>query len=140
MRSNGEPVLSSSGKYPGSFWQADYCSWFPSLSTTAISISTTKGRQSLEGQFEEPIEVQDPVPRNFATSFRQVNLDYPHADKRIFGKEWNDCEDMAAKKSWEAFQADPDWKAAKEASEKDGKLVDDVKSTYMKPTDSSPIK
>jgi len=54
-----------------------------------IAIATTKGRQTLKGNFEEPIEVQDPVPRNFATSFRQVNLDYPHADKRIFGKEWN---------------------------------------------------
>src|SRR6266568_847461 len=28
----------------------------------------------------------------------------------------------ARDKSWKAFQDDPDWKAAKEASEKDGKL------------------
>jgi hypothetical protein len=54
-----------------------------------ITITTSKGKQTLKGEFEEPIEVQDPVPRNFATTFRQVNLNYPHADSRIFGKEWN---------------------------------------------------
>ncbi len=46
----------------------------------------------------------------------------------------------AAKKSWEAFQNDPDWKAAKAASEKDGKLVEKFESTYLNPTDYSPIK
>src|SRR5262245_34772720 len=30
----------------------------------------------------------------------------------------------AAKKSWKDFAADPDWKAAKAMTEKDGKLVD----------------
>src|ERR1700738_4316547 len=34
----------------------------------------------------------------------------------------------AAAKSWKAFQEDPDWKEAKAASEKDGKLVDKVES------------
>jgi NIPSNAP len=46
----------------------------------------------------------------------------------------------AADKSWQAFRDDPDWKTAKDASEKDGKLVDKVESTFMKPTDYSPIK
>jgi hypothetical protein len=46
----------------------------------------------------------------------------------------------AAGKSWQAFRDDPDWKAAKEASEKEGKLVDKVESVYMKPTDYSPVK
>ena len=46
----------------------------------------------------------------------------------------------AAEKSWKAFQKDPDWIKAKEASEKDGKLVDKVDSVYMNPTDYSPIK
>ena len=32
----------------------------------------------------------------------------------------------AAKKSWDAFQADPEWKKAREASEKDGKIVKKV--------------
>ena len=46
----------------------------------------------------------------------------------------------AREKSWKAFQDDPDWKAAKEASEKDGKLVDKVVSVFLNPTDYSPIK
>jgi NIPSNAP len=46
----------------------------------------------------------------------------------------------AAGKSWQAFRDDPDWKAAREASEKDGKLVEKVESVYMKPTDYSPVK
>jgi hypothetical protein len=46
----------------------------------------------------------------------------------------------AADKSWKAFQADPDWKSAKEASEKDGKLVAKVESLYMTATDYSPMK
>jgi hypothetical protein len=46
----------------------------------------------------------------------------------------------AAAKSWKAFQDDPDWKKAKAESEKDGKLVDKVESTYLNPTDYSPLK
>ena len=46
----------------------------------------------------------------------------------------------AAEKSWKAFQNDPDWKAAKAASEKDGKLVDKVESLFLNPTDYSAIK
>ena len=39
-----------------------------------------------------------------------------------------------------AFIADPDWKTAKEASEKDGKLVEKLESEFMSPTDYSKIK
>src|SRR4051794_23700587 len=46
----------------------------------------------------------------------------------------------AADKSWAAFRNDPDWKAAREASEKDGTLVKKVESVYLNPTDYSPIK
>lgn len=46
----------------------------------------------------------------------------------------------AADKSWAAFRGDPDWKAAREASEKDGPLVKKVESVYMNPTDYSPVK
>ena len=46
----------------------------------------------------------------------------------------------AAKKSWAAFVADPDWKAAKEESEKEGKLVDKLESEFLAPTDYSKIK
>jgi NIPSNAP len=46
----------------------------------------------------------------------------------------------AAKASWAAFQADPDWKAARDASEKDGKIVKGVTSVFLDPTDYSPMK
>jgi hypothetical protein len=46
----------------------------------------------------------------------------------------------AAEKSWQAFRADPAWKVAREASEKNGKLVDKVESVFLKPTDYSPLK
>ncbi len=46
----------------------------------------------------------------------------------------------AAKKSWSDFQADPDWKTARDESEKDGKIVDKVISQFLAPTDYSPIK
>ena len=46
----------------------------------------------------------------------------------------------AAKKSWDAFQHDPDWIKVKEASEADGKLVNKVESVYATPTDFSAIK
>ncbi len=46
----------------------------------------------------------------------------------------------AAEKSWKAFGNDPEWKTAKDASEKDGKLVKKVDSIFLNPTDYSPIK
>src|SRR5262249_47174600 len=46
----------------------------------------------------------------------------------------------ARAKSWEAFQNDPEWKAAKEASEKEGKLVNKVESVFLTGRDYSPIK
>ncbi len=46
----------------------------------------------------------------------------------------------AREKSWKEFQADPDWKTAREASEVDGKLVEKVDSVFMTATDYSPIK
>ena len=44
----------------------------------------------------------------------------------------------AADKSWAAFRADPDWIKARDASEKDGKIVEKVVSIYMTRTDYSP--
>jgi hypothetical protein len=46
----------------------------------------------------------------------------------------------AAAQRWKDFQADPEWKAVKEASEKDGKLTERIESVYLKPTDYSPMK
>jgi hypothetical protein len=44
----------------------------------------------------------------------------------------------AAKKSWAAFQADPEWQKVKAESEADGKILTKVTSVYMTPTDYSP--
>lgn len=42
------------------------------------------------------------------------------------------------RKAWAGFMADPDWRAAWAASEKDGRLVTKVESTLLRPTDYSP--
>lgn len=46
----------------------------------------------------------------------------------------------AREQSWKAFEGDPDWKKARSESEKNGKIVLKVESTYMTPTDFSPMK
>ncbi len=46
----------------------------------------------------------------------------------------------AAAKSWKDLQADPEWKAVKEASEKNGSLVERIESVYLKPTNYSALK
>jgi NIPSNAP len=46
----------------------------------------------------------------------------------------------AAKKSWDAFQHDPDWIEVKKTSEAAGKLVIKVESVYAEATDFSPLK
>ena len=44
----------------------------------------------------------------------------------------------AAKKSWADFRNDPEWKKAQQESEKDGKIVAHVESTYMTAAEYSP--
>jgi hypothetical protein len=46
----------------------------------------------------------------------------------------------ARERSWTAFLADPDWIAAKSASEVNGKLVDRIESVFMTATDYSPVR
>jgi hypothetical protein len=46
----------------------------------------------------------------------------------------------AAKASWAAFSADPEWKKISEDSQKDGKIVEKVESVFMDAADYSPIK
>lgn len=46
----------------------------------------------------------------------------------------------AAEKSFAAFRMDPEWNKAREASEKDGKIVEKVESVFFAPTDYSPMK
>jgi hypothetical protein len=45
----------------------------------------------------------------------------------------------AADKSWAAFINDPEWIKARDASEKDGKIVAKVERQYMVLTDYSPV-
>jgi hypothetical protein len=45
----------------------------------------------------------------------------------------------AAKKSWDAFRADPEWVKARTASEASGKIVDKVESSFLNPVDFSPL-
>ena len=45
-----------------------------------------------------------------------------------------------ATKSWAAFRADPVWIEARDASEKDGKIVEKVESVYLTPLSFSKIK
>ena len=46
----------------------------------------------------------------------------------------------AAKASWKAFMADPDWQKAWADSKKDGPVVVKVESQFLKSTDYSPIR
>jgi hypothetical protein len=46
----------------------------------------------------------------------------------------------AAKKSWDDFRNDPAWKSLRDPSEANGPLVSKVESTFVTPTDFSPLK
>jgi hypothetical protein len=46
----------------------------------------------------------------------------------------------AAKASWDAFRADPDWIKVKSESEANGAIVDKVVSVFMNPADFSKLK
>src|SRR2546428_10235825 len=46
----------------------------------------------------------------------------------------------AAKRSWEEFRNDPDWKKVQQESEANGKLVSKVESVFADPTDYSAIR
>jgi hypothetical protein len=46
----------------------------------------------------------------------------------------------AAKKTWEAFREDPEWKKVYAESHKNGVLVKKVESVYLDPTDYSAMK
>jgi hypothetical protein len=45
----------------------------------------------------------------------------------------------AAKKSWDDFRNDPEWKKVAAASEANGKIVEKVDSVFMTPTDFSKL-
>ena len=59
-------------------------------------------------------------------------------DKLVYILAYPSRESAAA--SWKAFQGDPEWIKARDASEKDGKIVKKVESVYLNPTDYSAVK
>ncbi|MDO8670557.1 MAG: NIPSNAP family protein [Dehalococcoidia bacterium] len=49
-------------------------------------------------------------------------------------------DDMAHReKAFGAFQADPEWQTARTASEEDGRIVARITTSFLKPTDYSPM-
>jgi hypothetical protein len=46
----------------------------------------------------------------------------------------------AAKKSWDAFRADPEWQKARAESEAGGPIVSKIDSVFLQATDYSPLK
>jgi len=47
---------------------------------------------------------------------------------------------QAARESWAAFNADPEWQRVRAESEANGKIVEKVASLFLDPTDFSPMK
>jgi len=46
----------------------------------------------------------------------------------------------AADRAWEAFRADPEWQRVAEESQRDGRIVSNVESVFLEPTDFSPMR
>jgi hypothetical protein len=46
----------------------------------------------------------------------------------------------AAKKSWDSFRNDPEWKKVRAESEANGPIVSKIDSVFLQPTDYSPLK
>ena len=46
----------------------------------------------------------------------------------------------AAQESWSNFRTDPEWQRAAEESRRDGRLVTNVDSVFLDPTDFSPMR
>lgn len=67
-------------KYPGAA---------PKEGKARITISNGKASMAFDGEFEAPVKVEDPVPMNFATEFRQTYLGYAKHDPAVFGKKRN---------------------------------------------------
>lgn len=65
-------------------------------------------------------------------------VDEKNAGKLVFVIAYPD--QASRDKLWNAFAQDPEWLKAKEASEKEGKLVDKVEQVFMTATDYSPVK
>jgi hypothetical protein len=67
-----------------------------------------------------------------------VPMDAPKSENTLVYVLSFDSRD-AAKKAWDDFHNDPEWKTVQADSEKDGKIVEKVESTFMSPTDFSAL-
>ncbi len=65
--------------------------------------------------------------------------DAPESDNTMIYILAHDSRETAAA-SWQGFMDDPAWKTMWEASVADGPIVIEVESTFMHPTDFSPVK
>jgi hypothetical protein len=62
----------------------------------------------------------------------------PHSNDLSYLLAWESLAEREQK--WNAFQADPDWIAARKASEADGQIVANIASSILTPTKFSALK
>ena len=67
-----------------------------------------------------------------------VPADAPDAQNTLVYMLAHDSREAAAK-SWKEFREDPEWTKVRDASEKDGKIVEKVESVYLNAVDFSPL-
>jgi hypothetical protein len=53
-----------------------------------ITLSSGKSTMTFDGEFVPNVKVDVPLPRDYATSFRQQWLGYDKNDDRVYGKRW----------------------------------------------------
>lgn len=61
----------------------------------------------------------------------------PSNHELIYILQWDSMAEREQR--WSAFVADPEWTAAREASEKDGPLVANIATAFLRPTSYSPL-
>lgn len=126
----------------------DYSPALPIVAATEPRIIEMRRYTTLPGKLEAlDARFRDHTVKLFA-KHGMTNLPYFHLDEGqdtadvtlLYFLAHSSAEAMAA--SFDAFRKDPDWTAARDASEKDGKLLIEkgVVSTLLDPTDYSPVK
>ena len=71
--------------------------------------------------------------------FHAVATEAPESQNTYIYVLQHDSRD-AAKKSWDDFRNDPEWKSLRAASEPDGSLVGKAEATFVRPTDYSAVR
>ena len=70
------------------------------------------------------------------TLTKALDTDIEFAELYLLG--WESLAEREQK--WTAFQADPEWHKARDDSEKDGLLIANIKSAFLRPTPFSAIR